>query len=137
MEALTIAGFVVGLVTRCIKTANEVFNAFEQYGDVPQTLSELVNEIQVVKVSLHLVERFLRDTNAALPMELQDIFPIAIRGCQATLLCLEQEFFTLKEQPDWWARLRTIWKDEIMKRLLENLGRRQLSITLLIQCLNL
>ena len=61
----------VNRITHCIEIVNEVFNAFEQYGNVSQIISELVNKIKVVGAFLRFVERILDgDSNAVFPIEL-------------------------------------------------------------------
>lgn len=138
LEPFTITVGVVSLVTRVVQTANDLYNLGVRWANVPQTLEELLHEIQVVQGSLLVVEGFLRNASVAdLPAHFQDVFPIAIRGCEATLLCLEQEFAVLTEHVNWWEKLKTVWKDDSMQRLLVNLSRRQISLVLLIQCLQL
>lgn len=138
MDPLTITASVVALITRISESANDIYQAYQLLRNAPQTLTELVDEIQVVQGSLLLLERLIREKpNGALPAEVQDVFPIALKGCEATLLCLQIEFVGLEGEVNWWLRVKIAWKDEKMRRLLDNLGRRKISIVLLTQCLQL
>lgn len=64
LEPFTITVGVVGLVTRCFQTANDLYNAGVRWSNVPPTLEEL-HEIQAVRGSLLEVEGFLHATSEA------------------------------------------------------------------------
>lgn len=129
---------VITLTTSCTTTAIGLYHAFKKYQDAPNTIADLVEETQVLGSSLAGVEKALyKDSSAVIRAGLEDVFMIAVKGCRATLLCLEEEFARLKERSDWRMRIATLWKEDTMKQLLDQLGRKKTSITLLVQCLHM
>lgn len=138
MESLSITTAVITLTKCCTTTAIDLYHAFERYQDAPNTIADLVEETQVLSTSLARVQKALyEDSSAVFRAGIEDIFTIAIKGCRATLLCLEEEFGDLKERSDWRMRIATLWKEDTMKQLLDQLGRKKTSIMLLVQCLHM
>ena len=138
MDPLSITAAVITLTTRCTATAFELHRAFNHYDNAPQTIAALEEETELLKASLNQVQKALqKHSEASRTADLEDIFTIAVKGSRATLLCLEEEFENLKERSDWRARIITLWKEDTMKELLEQLQRKKISIILLIQCLHM
>jgi len=137
MDAFSIMTGVLTITTRCITVAIQIHSAWNHYRDAPQTVADLVDEIQIVHASLTQLQHVLRLEGFSITSDLEDVFGIAVKGCKATLLCLEEEFRTLQGRSDWRARIKVLWEDDTMTRLLEQLGRKKTSIMLLMQCLHL
>jgi hypothetical protein len=138
MDPLSITATVISLTIRCTTTSVQLYNIFTRYRRAPSTIANLVEETQVIRASLSQVERALEhNPNGLSTPDLEDIFDIAVKGCRATLLCLDEEFEKLKDREDWRARVLTLWNEDAMKDLVEQLGRKKATITLLIQGLQL
>jgi hypothetical protein len=134
MDPLSITATVITLTIRCTETSNQLYQIFRHYRQAPQTIANLVEETRVIKASLGQVERALQQNADGLSTpDLADTFDIAVKGCRATLLCLEEEFEKLKDREDWRARVLTLWNEDAMKGLVEQLGRKKATLTLLIQ----
>lgn len=137
MDPLFVTGSVVAVTTRCISFANEIFTAWNHYREVPQSIVDLGDEIQIVHASLLQLQRVLRREKTPITADLEDVFGIAVRGCHATLICLEEEFRAMQGRTDWRSRIEVLWKDDIMTRFLGQLERKKSSIMLLMQCFDL
>lgn len=138
MDPLSITVAAVTLTTRCSAAAVDIYNAWEKWKDAPATVGELAEETTVIAVTLKRVEKTIRDDPGVLARsDLGDVFAVAVKGCRATLMCLEEEYDNLMKHSQWWMRLKALWKDADMKRLLELLGRKKVSLMLLIQSLQM
>ncbi|KAF1994182.1 hypothetical protein P154DRAFT_448288 [Amniculicola lignicola CBS 123094] len=137
MEPLSITASALTIASRVIPAAIHIHGVWTQYQEAPQTILDLVEELQLLRTCLVQLENVLRRDGVSITLDLEDVFAIAVRGCRATLLCLEQEFDTLRGQDDWWTRIVVLWRDNNIARLLAQLARKKSSIMLLMQCLNL
>jgi hypothetical protein len=136
-DPVSITAGALTITTRCVTAGVQIYSAWHRYRDAPQTIGDLVEEIQIVQGSLAQLKRLLSREGFAITSDLEDVFGIAVKGCKATLLCLEEEFRTLQGRSDWRARLKVLWKDDIMTSLLQQLARKKSSMMLLMQGLQL
>jgi hypothetical protein len=112
MDPLSITTTAIALASRCWATGKDIYDVLNAHKTVPETLELIVHHIYVTKGALSGISRVLEVENiSALSPELEDIFPSAIKGFEAVLLCLENEFLTLKEYKSWWNRVRMVWKE--------------------------
>jgi hypothetical protein len=139
MEPLSITASVVTIATRVIPAAVQVYNVWTDYSEAPQSVADIIEELQIIKTSLHQLQKILgrEDAKVTLDLEDGDVFALAVNGCKATLLCIEEEYKNVVGCGDWFSRIKVLWKDGTMTRLVEQLARRKTSIVLLMQCLNL
>jgi tetratricopeptide (TPR) repeat protein len=137
MDPLSITTTVISLTVRCTSTAFELYNVFQTLSQAPDTLSDLIEETTILSGSLRQVEKVLkRNPDVLLSSELTETFNIAVKGCRATLGCLEEEFAKFKGRADWKARIQLVWKESKMTALLVRLGRKKSTLGLLLQSLN-
>lgn len=138
MDALSITTAVVALAGAVYKCASEVRSIVGTLTDAPDSLSDLAEETHVIQGALRGVEAvLLEDRDVIVRLGIDDVFSIAVKGCRATLACIEREFELLFGRSDWKARFLVLWKEDGMMKLLVRLDRKRGSITLLIQLLNL
>ena len=138
MDPLSTTVGVAKISSQCISTAIYVHDVWVDCGDAPQSAAELVDELIVARASLLQLQKiFERDDGAAaITTDLEDVFDIAVKGSKATLLCIEQEYKDVADQPNWWLQAEQLWKKDTMTDLMDQLARKETSIALLIQCLN-
>ena len=138
MDPLSITVAVINLTFRCTSTANELYNAFQTLCDAPDTIVDLIEGTTILGGSLRQVEKVLKSNpDALLSSELTETFDVAVKGCRATLVCLEEEFGKLMGRADWKARIQIVWKESKMKALLDRLERKKSTLGILLHCLHL
>lgn len=137
MDPLSITASVVTIVTRVIPAAVQVYGVWTHYSDAPQSVTDIVEELQIIRASLCQLQNILEREDTKITLDLDHVFAIAVNGCKVTLLCIEEEYKNVVGREDWWGMIKVLWKDATMARLLEQLARKKTSIALLMQCLNL
>jgi hypothetical protein len=109
-----------------VATIFEVHNAFEKLHHAPSALGNILEEIQILKAVLGRIKLYLETHPDAIEsMALEDVFILSVEGAKATLECLDTEFGELKDRTDWKAKIIVFWKDDTMRRLLEQLERKR------------
>jgi hypothetical protein len=136
MDPLSITAAVVTIVTRVIPAAVQVYDVWNHYSEAPESVADILEELHIIRASLQQLQNILQREGTRVTAELQDVFAIAVNGCKATVLCIEEEYRPLVGD-DQWSRIKVLWKEDTMKRLLEQLARKKTSIALLMQCLSL
>jgi hypothetical protein len=138
MDPLSITASAVALGFKFGKTILDLKEVFSRYHEVPQSLEDLEEEASIIRSSLAQLQRVLQQhpTLVRTP-NLQNVFDLAVKGSEATLLCIESEFSSLMARSDWRAKISALWKEPDMIRLVRRLERKKASIVLLIQCLNM
>jgi hypothetical protein len=138
MDPLSITSASVALATAVYKTTMEVKKMVGVMNDGTESLSDLSEEVQIVHAALQSVENALNEDKEAIERyKVDEVFTIAVKGCRATLSCIEQEFEVLFNRKDWKARFMVLWKEDNMNKLLARLCRKRDSIMLLVQLLSL
>ncbi|KZL84555.1 hypothetical protein CI238_05230 [Colletotrichum incanum] len=138
MDPLTIVTAAASLAGVVLKASFKIKDTIDAYDDAPQNISDLAEEVQAVQIALRQVESVvLHDPEAIQRLGLEDVFTVAVNGCHATLLSISKEYEDLFLRSDWKAKIKALWKDGEMTRLLGRLDRKKATLTLLTQTLNL
>jgi hypothetical protein len=138
MDPLSITISVITLTTKCTATAIDIYNAYQCLCAAPDTISDLIEGTAVVRGSLRQIEKVLKSNPDSLSKsELSETFDIAVKGCRATLVCLEEEFGNLTGRSDWKAKVKIVWKEPKMRSLLNRLERKKSSLSILLHCLHM
>jgi len=138
IEPLSATAAALTIATRCITAGTEIYNGVQRYRNAPDSLNSLIEAIRITRAAIAAVERLVTVQKiTTLSPELEDVFPITVKGCEAVLLCIEQEFAAYAANPNWWARIRTLWKKDTMESLLNRLQRSQGHLHLLMDTMNL
>ncbi|KAF6799598.1 hypothetical protein CMUS01_15606, partial [Colletotrichum musicola] len=135
----------ISIITAAASLAGAVFaaslkvkNTLDKLDDAPQNVSDVAEEVYAVRYALGQVEDVVRrDPDVVERLALADVFSLAVGGCHATLLRINEEYERLFARSDWKARVQALWKDGEMTRLLGRLDRKKATLTLLTQTLNL
>lgn len=138
MDPVSITAAVLTIATRCLSLAKYVHDTTHNYNQVPDTLSHLVDTVTITRAALAAVNNHLESRSIlSLSTDLEDVFPRATSGIEATLLCLESEFCNLCGRDGWWVRVQALWKEDTMEGMLRKLERGQNNLQLLISTLQL
>ncbi|OLN87509.1 hypothetical protein CCHL11_06154 [Colletotrichum chlorophyti] len=138
MDPITVVTATASLAGTVLKASFKVKEIIEAYDDAPQNITDIAEEIQAVQVALRQVEAVVQqDPQAIERLGLEDVFAMAVNGCHATLLSISKEYEELFFRSDWKTKIKVLWKDGEMTRLLGRLDRKKATLTLLTQTLNL
>ncbi|TQN67266.1 hypothetical protein CSHISOI_08046 [Colletotrichum shisoi] len=121
-----------------LKASFKIKETVDAYDDAPQNVADMAEEVHAVQIALRQVESVvLQDPEAIERLNLEDVFAVAVNGCHATLLSISKAYDGLFLRSDWRAKIKVLWKDGEMTRLLGRLDRKKATLTLLTQTLNL
>ncbi|CCF37769.1 hypothetical protein CH063_09020 [Colletotrichum higginsianum] len=138
MDPLTIVTAAASLAGAVLKASFKIKETVDAYDDAPQNVADIAEEVHAVQIALRQVESVvLQDPQAIERLNLEDVFAVAVNGCHATLLSISKEYEDLFLRSDWRAKIKVLWKDGEMTRLLGRLDRKKATLTLLTQTLNL
>lgn len=138
MDPLTIVTAAASLAGAVLKASFKIKETVDAYDDAPQNVADIAEEVHAVQIALRQVESVvLQDPEAIERLNLEDVFAVAVNGCHATLLSISKEYEDLFLRSDWRAKIKVLWKDGEMTRLLGRLDRKKATLTLLTQTLNL
>lgn len=138
MDPVTIVTAAASLAGAVLKASFKVIETIDAYDDAPQNVSDVAEEIHAVQIALRQVESVvLQDPEVIDRLGLEDVFAMAVNGCHATLLSISKQYEELFLRSDWKTKLRVLWKDGEMTRLLGRLDRKKATLALLTQTLNL
>ncbi|CAG7561080.1 unnamed protein product [Fusarium equiseti] len=138
MDPLSITSASVAVAAAVYKTSVKVKRIVGVMNDATESLSDLSEEVQIVHAALQSVENALNEDKEAIQRyKVDEVFAIAVKGCRATLSCIEREFEVLFNRQDWKVKFMVLWKEDNMNKLLARLYRKWDSIMLLVQLLSL
>ncbi|OHF02892.1 hypothetical protein CORC01_01650 [Colletotrichum orchidophilum] len=138
MDPITIVTAAASLAGAVLKVSWKVKEAIDVYDDAPQNVADIAEEVHAVQIALRQVESVVvQDPEAIDRLGLEDVFTVAVNGCHATLLSISKEYEDLFLRSDWKTKIKVLWKDGEMTRLLGRLDRKKATLTLLTQTLNL
>ncbi|KAK7448002.1 hypothetical protein Landi51_06805 [Colletotrichum acutatum] len=138
MDPVTIVTAAASLAGAVLKASWKVKETIDAYDDAPQNVADIAEEVHAVQIALRQVESVvLQDPEAIDRLGLEDVFTVAVNGCHATLLSISKEYEDLFLRTDWKTKIKVLWKDGEMTRLLGRLDRKKATLTLLTQTLNL
>ncbi|KAF6810111.1 hypothetical protein CSOJ01_06523 [Colletotrichum sojae] len=138
MDPISIITAAASLAGAVFAASLKIKNTLDQLDDAPQNVSDVAEEVYAVRYALGQVEDVVRrDPDVVERLALADVFSLAVGGCHATLLRINEEYERLFARSDWKARVQALWKDGEMTRLLSRLDRKKATLTLLTQTLNL
>ncbi|KAK4442714.1 hypothetical protein QBC34DRAFT_338096, partial [Podospora aff. communis PSN243] len=138
MDPLSITAGAVGLAAHALRAAVFVRNTLNEMQDAPAFTRDIAEDIIVVQGSLNEIERALsRNPLAIRNFGLNEMFDVSVGGCHDVLERIGVEFDGLFGRDDWRGRLAVWWNTSAIHRLLESLGAKKASLTLLVQALSL
>lgn len=147
MDPLSLTASVLAITTACLKSANILNGLREKYKHAQITISALCAEATVISASLSQIQSLILQNPSAIFTQMRSrsdviaTFDVALTGCSVVFAVLNDEIAALvaecQEDMSWSQRAKIVWKDAIMKDLLQQLRGQSAAIGLLIQALQM
>jgi len=150
-DPLSIIGSIVGMTAACVQSAKALHKLRGAYLDADLTVSAICCECTIMSASLSkiqakLLTRSITDDgdegNGG--MAVRSTLETALTGCLVIVSVLEREIGLLCPPGlsgtgglDWVARVKMMWKEDVMKELLGHLRGQQTGLALLLQLLDM
>lgn len=129
----------------CLSTAKTLYDVRAKYKDAPMYIVSICSETTVISASLSKVQNLLlREPDLpdllAMRPELIAALDAALTGCMVLFSCLDDEMSRVTPASQagpisWRSKARMVWNRDKLKELLEALRGVQMSMSLLIQLL--
>lgn len=146
-DPLSIIGSIVGMTAACVQSAKALHKLRGAYVDADLTIAAICCECTIMSASLSqiqakLLRRCSDDNDAdAGGMAVRSTLETALTGCLVIVSVLEREIQLLCPaglgRLDWVARVKMMWKEDVMKELLGHLRGQQTGLALLLQLLDM
>ena len=148
MDPLSLTASILAITTACLKSAHLLDGLREKYKHAQVTISALCAEVIVISASLSQIQSLVLANPGAIITQLRSIseviatFDTALTGCSVVIAVLNDEITALVTSgqegiTNWRQRAKLIWKDDLMKDLLQQLRGQSAAIGLLIQTLQM
>ena len=149
MDPFTISMAVAPLVLSSTKLAMLMSAVRDSYKKAPTTLTATLTECKIIHIALFKIQELVykneTDLSSRLKVQapLQEAFDGALTGCRMTLSALNLELDKLVEPKKgtkpmgigFQAKARLVWKEDIMKQLLDQTRGQMSSLRSLIELL--
>jgi ABC-type transporter Mla subunit MlaD len=140
MDPLTITSTVISISARCIHTAKAIYDLRERYKHAGAIITSIYSQSTLISAALGNIQGLICKSPAAIQTTLQSrndlekIFDQALTGCVMVYSVLDDEIQKLYAAPDSvQARMQTLWKEQTMKNLLQELQGQQAALSFLLQ----
>ncbi|KAF2827227.1 hypothetical protein CC86DRAFT_208283 [Ophiobolus disseminans] len=148
MDPLSLTASILGITTACLKSAHLLDGLREKYKHAQITISALCAETTTISASLSQIQSLVLGNQGAIITQLRSrsdvvaTFDTALTGCSVVIAVLNDEIVALVTEGSansiaWHQKAKLVWKDEVMRDLLQQLRGQTAAIGLLIQALNL
>ena len=151
MDPLSLTANIVSLTSACLRSAKAFNDLREHFKHAQATLSALCAESTVICASLSQIQSLVLRRPEILRTQLNErselvaIFDVAITGCMVIYAVLDDEIQALTvsagsgdgAEAGWAAKAKLLWKEGLMRDLLDQLRGQQHAIGLLIQALQM
>ncbi|KAF2145327.1 uncharacterized protein K452DRAFT_355813 [Aplosporella prunicola CBS 121167] len=147
VTALGLTSSVVEITAHCLKAATALDELRQKYESAERTITAFCAESTGISASLSQVQSLLLRDPVNDPSylknrpELLPAFDTALTGCEVVYACLDEEIQRLvlgavnTDNLTWKVKARFVWKEDVMKELLQQLRGQQAALNLLIQAL--
>ena len=149
MDPFTISMAVAPLVISSAKLTMLISAVRDSYTNAPTTLTATLTECKIIHITLSKIQGLVykneTDLSSRLAAQapLREAFDAALTGCRMTLAALDLELDKLVEPKKpmnprdigFKAKIRLVWKEDIMKQLLDQSRGQMLSLRCLIELL--
>ena len=149
MDPFSICIAVAPLVISSAKLIMLISAVRDSYNSAPITLTATMTECKIIHITLSKIQGLVykneNDLSSSLTAQvtLQEAFDDALTGCRMTLAALNLELEKLAEPKKpkneldigFKAKARLVWKEDIMKQLLDQTRAQMLSLRCLVQVL--
>lgn len=150
MDPLTISTTVLSIAGRCVTVARELSALRDKYKHASLTISAICSESAVVNAALCKLQDLFDDTHDGEAFERFQSRPdlaaacdTALTGCTLLYSCLNDEVRSLQVASETAGGLsrtqkaKTLWKEDTMKELLQQIRGQTAALNLLLQCFHL
>lgn len=149
MDPLTISTTVLGIAGKCVTVARDLSTLRDKYMHASLTISAICSESAVVNAALCKLQSLFSESHIEAferfqsRPELAAACDTALTGCTLLYSCLDDEVRSLRisagvnGEMSWSQKAKTVWKDDTMKELLQQIRGQTSALTLLLQCFHL
>jgi hypothetical protein len=148
MDPISLTAGILSITTACLKSAHRLDGLREKYKHAQTTITALCAEAKVISASLSQIQSLILGNAGALITQLRPrseviaIFDNALTGCAVVFAVLDNELAALSSEDEdgvmnWTQKAKLMWKDDLMKDLLQQLRGQTAAIGLLIQALQM
>jgi hypothetical protein len=146
VDPISITTAVLAISARCLTTAKAVYTLRDKFKGAQITISAIHSESAVISASLgHIQTLILKDpdtlsSNFTSRPELEGAFDTSLTGCALIFSILDDEVQKLQGSGGEMGpakRMKIMWKEELMKELLQQIRGQQTALSLLIQALQM
>lgn len=144
VDPLSIAGAIVAISTSTIKTARAIHLLIDKYKHAEQTISAIHSESHAISAFLGQIQDVLLRNPDVLQKTfksqaaLEATFDAALSGCMEVYSILDMEIQKLYNNANSVkAKMQALWKEDIMKDLLDQVRCRKAALGFLVQGLQL
>jgi hypothetical protein len=140
MDPLTITSTVISISARCIHTAKAIYDLRERYRHAQVIIESIHSQSTLISAALGNIQGLICKSPAAIQITLESrddlvkIFDQALTGCVMVYSVLDDEIQKLYDAPDSvQSRVQTLWKEQTMKDLLQELQSQRGALSFLLQ----
>ena len=144
VDPLSIAGAIVAISTSTIKTARAIYLLIDKYKHAEQTISAIHSESYAISAFLGQIQDLLLRNPDIFQKTFQSqaaleaTFDAALSGCMEVYSILDTEIQKLYNNGNSVkAKMQALWKEDIMKDLLDQVRWRKAALGFLVQGLQL
>lgn len=144
VDPLSIAGVIVAISNNTIQTARAIYLLISKYKHAEQTISAIHSESYVISAFLGQIQHLLLRNPDVLQRTfksqaaLEATFDTALSGCTEVYSILDFEVQKLYSNGNSIkAKMKAVWKEDIMKDLLDQVRGRKAALGFLVQGLQL
>ncbi|KAK5719438.1 hypothetical protein LTR15_007962 [Elasticomyces elasticus] len=149
MDPLSITASVVGISAACASVVKSLKAIHDKYKQADLYVLAICSESSTVQAALAQIEYLLREDGDALisrfrtQPSLASAFDTAIIGCQMVFSCLDAELQELDASLqrdgslDWKLKFKTVWKQDTMMALSQQVRGQVLALNTLLQSLQM
>jgi hypothetical protein len=147
MEPFSLAVSVTSAARLCLAAGQGLYSLRDRYRHASITITSIFNESKLMSAFLGRIQSLLQQNGDTIIEEfneqpqLKDIFEEALANCTIVYSRLDAEVQRLRQDTNHagelsrWGRMRHLWKEETMKDLLQSVRFQTMTISSLLQCL--
>ncbi|KAF2807384.1 uncharacterized protein BDZ99DRAFT_573219 [Mytilinidion resinicola] len=125
-------------LTIAASTAFDLKKGFSNYQHATDTLDSIRDEIDVITGVLETISEGLTSHSRTLETRgFTQRFLDTLDGCHDAVTQINSEFEKITSSLEWWTRVKSLWNETEMSRLLSQLQRRQNALSWLLKALDL
>lgn len=149
MEVFSCVAAAASLAKTCFSTAKALHNLYEKYRNARSAIGNLHSEIVAIGAGIQFINEIFKrrpklaherfDANS----DLEQTLSVSLAGCSLVMSCLNEEVERIQKAVDsdgftgQMGIAQLIWKEDVMKDLLDALRGQHSAVASIVQCFQL